>query len=1123
MEKMSTEDIIKKQQEILGKLSPEERKMALDILGEYSKIGESEVLKELLDSDYAETPADISTFLHDKKYLGNALYDQEGRFTLFPYWEEKLKEVFPDRFTTAYNTIILTGAIGLGKSTVAVICLLYMLHRLLCLKDPYLYYGLQPIDKISISLMNITLENAKGVALDKMNQMILSSEWFLAHGQMSGVSNLMFVPDKHIELITASSNNQVIGRAIFCLDGETVIKTDLGDYALRSLVGKDIKVISVDNCGNESVSGICTVKPTIMTNEEYEIILDDGTVIECTGNHSLMLEDGTYKKAKDLTLGDILMAKQSESECRLASVKRVIMDAPKQFYDVIEANPYNNFLLKTNSGYIVSHNCNFTDECLDGDTLVLTENGYVKIKDLNNIESRFATMNPETGVLEYSDPCFVRETTQSDEYYEIELEDGSIVKCTPTHRFLLKDGTYKYAKDLTEDDELDSIGFNIGSMKMKIKHISHVVTPGAKKPYYDVVNCLPYNNFLVKTDTTNIVSHNCNFGITNDVEKLKKKQKQLISQIDARMKSRFMRERAFGTYLPTLNIIASSKNSEQSFLEDYIETKKKNESKTTLIVDEPQWVVDSRKDSPEKFYVAIGNRFLANELLPLNPPKDLIDEYRAKGYTMLAVPIGYRENFEDNIDGALTDIAGIATAASLKYISGVRWNEIKTARYENPFTKEIIEVGTAKDDNLQYYNFFDLSKVSDEMRAKPLYVHLDMSRKGDKTGIAGVYVLGKKPKVEGEDSSREMFYRVAFNVSVKAPKGYEISFDKNRIFIRWLREQGFNLASISSDTFQAAQIQQQLISDGFDVKTISVDRLDPQTKQCLPYAYLKSAIYDRRLEVYKDCDFLTEEVLGLERESDGHINHPDNGATGCFTGDTKISLVDGREVSLLQLVDEFNAGKTNYVYSFNETTKRIEPGKIVKAWCTRKNASLVEVELDNGEKFRCTPNHRIMMRDGTYKEVQYLQPNDSVMPLYRKSVIKIHSITFIPEKEDVYDLTVEHNHNFALSAGIFVHNSKDAIDAVCGALFNASQNSDEIGYSYGESLENMLDINSDGSDAKQLTVALEDELRNLGPVLQPPKKDDAAQSVGEDGILNSATDFGGPTDDYNPYDNILLW
>lgn len=35
---------------------------------------------------------------------------------------------------------------------------------------------MQEIDKITISLMNITLDNAKGVALDKMNQMILSSE-----------------------------------------------------------------------------------------------------------------------------------------------------------------------------------------------------------------------------------------------------------------------------------------------------------------------------------------------------------------------------------------------------------------------------------------------------------------------------------------------------------------------------------------------------------------------------------------------------------------------------------------------------------------------------------------------------------------------------------------------------------------------------------------------------------------------------------------------------------------------------------------------------------------------------------------------------------------------------------
>lgn len=638
--------------EELEGLNPQERELALKLLSDISE-GDTSNYHELLYEDYDEIPVTIEEFIHNRKYLGNGLINSEGKFTIFPYWEEKLKEIFPTNIDTAYNTIILTGAIGLGKSTIAVICLLYLLYRLLCLKDPYLHYGLQPIDKISISLMNITLENAKGVSLDKMNQMILSSEWFMSHGAMSGVSNLTYTPNKHIELITASSNNQVIGRCIFA---------------------------------------------------------------------------------------------------------------------------------------------NFTDEV--------------------------------------------------------------------------------------------------------------------------------------------------NFGLTNDVEKLKNKQKQLISQIDARMKSRFLR----GNKLPTLNIIASSKNSDQSFLESYIELKRKNETKTTLIVDEPQWVVDSRKVSNEWFYVAIGNKFLANELLPKVSTQEMVDSYRAKGYSMLKVPMAYYENFSDNIDGALTDIAGIATASSLKYISGVRWNDIKTKEYENPFIREIIEVGNAKDDIAQYSDFFDLSKVDYNIKSRPLYIHLDMSKSGDKTGIAGVWITGKKPKVEGEDSSRELFFKVAFSVSIKAPKGYEISFDKNRTFIRWLKEQGFRIKGISADTYQSAQIQQQLTADGFNVQTISVDRLDSETKQCLPYAYLKSTIYDRRLKVYDRCDFLTEEVLGLERQSDGHINHPENGTQG----------------------------------------------------------------------------------------------------------------------------------------------SKDAIDAICGALWNASKHADEFAFEYGETLETIIDVSNqtDTFDKKQLTINFEEELNKAFDIMQ---------------------------------------
>lgn len=304
---MNLEQLDEKTLEEFNNLNEEEKKLFLDILGEYSKDGSSNKLSNLFDEDFEEVPVPIEVFLHDRQYLGNALYDPDGRFTLFPYWEEKLKEIFPTPTTTRYNTVVLTGAIGLGKSTVAVICMLYMLYRLLCLKDPYLYYGMQPIDKLSISLMNITLENAKGVALDKMNQMILSSSWFMSHGTMSGTSNLVYHPDKHIELITASSNNQVIGRALFCLDGDTIIATDSGDKKILDLVDKCVCVKSLDNNCNIVLSENCVIKPTVESIEEYDIELENGEHIKCTPNHKFMLKDGTYKRADELTADDELL------------------------------------------------------------------------------------------------------------------------------------------------------------------------------------------------------------------------------------------------------------------------------------------------------------------------------------------------------------------------------------------------------------------------------------------------------------------------------------------------------------------------------------------------------------------------------------------------------------------------------------------------------------------------------------------------------------------------------------------------------------------------------------------------------------------------------------------------
>ena len=574
-------------EEILNTLTPQEREHALKILSQLKTNGSSEILDKMRLEDYKEVPVDINTFMHDERYLGKGLINVEGKFTVFPYWVDTLNKVFPNNTDTAYNTLILSGAIGLGKSFVAVIAMLYMLYRMMCLKDPYLHYGLQSIDKITFSFLNITKEAAKGVAWTKCQELLQMSPWFMERGRVSQSLNPEWQPKENIELLYGSQPRHVIGRAVFC---------------------------------------------------------------------------------------------------------------------------------------------SFEDEI--------------------------------------------------------------------------------------------------------------------------------------------------SFIQNSDVEKQKEKAKALISSVDARMQSRFMH----GDRLPTLHILASSKRTDQSFLETYIDMKKKNESKTTLIIDEPQWVIRTDKDSPNKFNVALGNKFLESEVLPLDITEKEIQSYIDRGYTILKVPMGYYENFRDDLDIALTDIAGISTSNAMKYINGVRWSECRDDTLKNPFTKEILVVGNAKDDHAQYSDFFDMTRVPKDMMSRPLYIHLDMSISGDKTGIAGTWIRSKTASKEGENSSKSLFYQLAFAVSIKAPKGYQISFEKNRNFIYWLREQGFNIKGISTDTFQSYDTGQQLKAKGFNTDVISVDRVGSD-RICQPYLVYKNAIYEKRYKTFKQ-DVLTEEIVNLERNGNGKIDHPLGGTVG---------------------------------------------------------------------------------------------------------------------------------------------------------------------------------------------------------------------------------------------------
>jgi len=124
-------------------------------------------------------------------------------------------------------------------------------------------------------------------------------------------------------------------------------------------------------------------------------------------------------------------------------------------------------------------------------------------------------------------------------------------------------------------------------------------------------------------------------------------------------------------------------------------------------------------------------------------------------------------------------------------------------------------------------------------------------------------------------------------------------------------------------------------------------------------------------------------------------------AGGCFTGDTKVALADGRDLSFLDLAEEWNAGKQNYCYTI-QGDGRIGIAPIMNVRKTKSNADLVRVVLDDGSEVVCTPDHRFMLRAGAYREAVELQPGDSLMPL-RRQLSRLGKRITIEDYEMVYD------------------------------------------------------------------------------------------------------------------------
>lgn len=167
-------------------------------------------IESLYKVDYEEIPVSIDEFLENDYYLGKVYNNGKN---IYPFWRNFLHNFFHDNPDKAFE-VALTGAIGVGKTTIASIALIYLMYRTMCLKDPQKFYGLSGNSQIVFVVMNLTLDLAYQGLYSLIVEAIRLSPWFCERVDIRGKYEYSIEFPKNIALMAGSQTTHTIGKNV---------------------------------------------------------------------------------------------------------------------------------------------------------------------------------------------------------------------------------------------------------------------------------------------------------------------------------------------------------------------------------------------------------------------------------------------------------------------------------------------------------------------------------------------------------------------------------------------------------------------------------------------------------------------------------------------------------------------------------------------------------------------------------------------------------------------------------------------------------------------------------------------------------------------------------------------
>jgi hypothetical protein len=348
-----------------------------------------------------------------------------------------------------------------------------------------------------------------------------------------------------------------------------------------------------------------------------------------------------------------------------------------------------------------------------------------------------------------------------------------------------------------------------------------------------------------------------------------------------RITSRFM----YKGQVPGLMILISSRNTDSSWLENHLSDV--SGRKGVYVADFPLWEVKREVMGycGLSFKVEVGDQFHGSRILESS------DDTPRDGARVIDVPTEHRQEFNDDVEGALRDIAGVA---SVSHAPLIRHRDhigaCITDVLSHPFTKESFSITDA--DGIEIKEYFRSRSVVGVQQSivrpklnpdSSRHVHIDLGEKHDSAGIC----MGHVSRVVGINPH----VTIDFFLEVRAPRYGSIDFAKIRSFIVYLRDDlGYPIESLTTDSWQSSDTRQIMSKLGFKTSILSIDRTDE------PYIVARTMLYEHRISMYRHLKFI-EELVNLQHDMvKRKVDHPEGGSKDiadafagvCMTLSTKL-------------------------------------------------------------------------------------------------------------------------------------------------------------------------------------------------------------------------------------------